>query len=117
MFPRRKDRQRTLPQANPAATRLTHFKPKDIMLGIMSMQGSGGPSQLDAKSLKGMILNKTFHKQAQKILNSITSITNRMSSQAMTHEDVEPLMAVRMVAIKKRMAVFDPLEYQKLSED
>ena len=31
---------------------LTHFKPKDIQQAVMKTLGSGGPSQLDARSIK-----------------------------------------------------------------
>ena len=57
MFPRRKNRE-ALPEANPTATRLTHFKPQDLLRGIMRLQGSGGPSHLDAKSLKRVMSKK-----------------------------------------------------------
>ena len=66
------------------------------------MQGSGGPSHLDAKSLKRLMTNKIFQVQAEKILSAITSITNKMSAKEIIREDVEPLMAVRMIAVKKK---------------
>ena len=53
--------------------------------------------------------NKTFHKQAQNILNAIASFTNRMSAQAMIPEVVKPLMAVRMIAIQKKDGGFRPV--------
>ena len=37
MFPRRQNREE-LPKANPTATRLTHFKPQDLLRGIMRLQ-------------------------------------------------------------------------------
>ena len=75
----------------------------------MSTQGSGGPSHLDAKSLRKIVTNKAFVKQSHKILNAIAAITNKMSAQAMNSEDIEPLMAVRMIAIEKKENGFRPV--------
>ena len=38
----------------------------------------------------------------RKILSAIASITNKISAKAINRDDVEPLMAVRMIAIKKK---------------
>ena len=46
MFPRRKDKDQPLPALNPTATKLSHFKPNDIIKSIEALQASGGLSIL-----------------------------------------------------------------------
>ena len=109
MFPRRREKERRLPQPNPQDTKLTHFKANDIQKAIMTTQGSGGPSHLDAKSLRRVVTNKVFVKQSQKITNTLAAITNKMSAQPMMAEDIEPLLAVRMIEIEKTEKEFRPV--------
>lgn len=109
MFPRAKDGSELLPVADSNATNLTHFNAKDIMNEVVKLQGAGGPSLVDAKVFKRLILNKTFGTLATRIVKAIAAILNRMSLEQMSNQEIEPLVAVRMVAIKKPDGTFRPV--------
>ena len=47
------------------------------------------------------------------IVNALTDITNKLTSTGVHGETTEPMRAVRMIAIKKRMEVLDQLESVK----
>merc|ERR1712015_521057 len=53
--------------------------------------------------------NNIFQVQAEKILSAITSITNKISAKAIIREDVAPLMAVRMIVVKKKYGGIRPV--------
>lgn len=109
MFPRRRANEQELPTPNPMATKLQHIRPKDIEGAIQKLQGSGGPSQLDARTFKRMIFSKVFNKEAEQIVHEITNITNKLSAKQFERKQAEPLVALRMVAIRKKDGNFRPV--------
>ena len=101
MFPPRRRSPVKLPEPDTTNTRYSHTTPSQIRVAIDSLQGSGGPSQMDAKSYKRILNLHTFEKEPKRMIETLAKITNSFTSERQIDNHTYPLKAVRMIALKK----------------
>ena len=68
----------------------------------MSLDGSSGPSYLDAKQIKRFISNQTFKCESTRIFQTSTEYTNKITSKTVPGRISKPIRTVRMIAVKKQ---------------
>lgn len=92
----------TLPEANLCeASPMGHTDVPRIKAAISKLNGTGGPSHLDSKFLKKLLLSNFFNNEAVQIITSLAAITNHFATSLTNHNEPEPLRAVRLIALNK----------------
>ena len=86
MFPKRRNQDTQIQEPSDTQTTVAHATEEQIKQAITQMQGSGGVTYLEGKEIKRWVQNNVFKEVGRKLVEQLTTYTNKIASTRISSE-------------------------------